>query len=112
MEVAIPIDLEGGPATVTGLTISSNVDPFFFNLTSTVSGIELSAGETLQATIAIPIDLSEKRTYSLLITLTSETASGEKCTATDLIRFDAGYPLPPIFPTFSPTQAPDVRNVQ
>ena len=61
--VTIPISLQGGPATVTGLTVSSNVDPFFFNLTGSVAGIEAGGGDTIRATISVPVDLSEKRTY-------------------------------------------------
>lgn len=106
LDIAIPIDIEGGPATVTGLTISSNVEPFFFNLTEKVAGIQADAGNIIQTTIAIPIDLTEKKTYSLLMTLTAVTAAGQSCIATELMRFDAGYPLPPIFPTFSPTGSP------
>jgi len=106
LEVDIPVEFEGGPATVTGLTVASNVDPFFFNLTDDVAGVVVNAGDTFQTTINVPIDLTEKRTYNMLITLTADTAGGQICTATDIVTFTAGYPLPPIFPTFSPTQAP------
>ena len=103
IEVDIPIDFEGGPATVTSLVVASNIDPFFFNLTDSVAGVEVSAGETLQTTVAVPIDLTEKRTYNMLVTLQAETAGGVTCAASDLVSFTAGYPLPPIFPTFAPT---------
>ena len=106
LDITVPIELEGGPATVTSLTVASNVDPFFFNLTDKVAGAVVDAGDTLEASIAIPIDLTVKQTYNLLITLTALTADGRDCRATDLVSFTAGYPLPPIFPTFSPTQAP------
>ena len=107
LDITIPIDIVGGPATVTGLTVASNVDPYFFNLTEKIFGTEAGAGEIIETSIAIPIDLSEKRTYTLLITLTAVTTSGEQCTATELTGFVAGYPLPPVFPTFSPTQSPE-----
>ena len=106
IEVDIPIDFQGGPATVSSLTVASNVDPFFFNLTQSVAGVAVNAGETFQTSVAVPIDLTEKRTYNMLVTLEAETAGGAKCTATDLVTFTAGYPLPPIFPTFAPTEAP------
>ena len=106
LEVDIPIDFEGGPATVTGLTVASNVDPYFFNLTESVFGVVANAGDTFSTSINVPVDLTEKRTYNMLITLTAETATGVVCTATDLVTFTAGYPLPPIFPTFAPTGAP------
>lgn len=107
IEVDIPIDFEGGPATVTSLTVASNVDPFFFNLTDSVAGLTVGAGETFQTSVAIPIDLTEKKDYNMLVTLEAETAAGGVCSATDLVSFTAGYPLPPIFPTFAPTTAPD-----
>lgn len=106
LDITVPIDIVGGPATVQSLTVASNVDPFFFNLTDKVNGIELNAGDTLQTSLSIPIDLTVKRTYNLLITLLALTATGQECSATDLTSFTAGYPLPPIFPTFSPTNAP------
>jgi len=106
LDVTVPIEFEGGPATVTSLTVASNVDPFFFNLTDKVAGTQIDAGDTLEVSIAIPIDLTQKQTYNLLITLVAVTLDGRDCRATDLISFTAGYPLPPIFPTFSPTQAP------
>jgi hypothetical protein len=108
LDITVPIDLQGGPATVQSLTVASNVDPFFFNLTDKVFGLVVDAGDTLQTSLSIPIDLTQKRTYNLLITLTALTATGKECRATELTSFTAGYPLPPIFPTFSPTQAPSV----
>lgn len=106
LDVDIPIDFEGGPATVTSLTVASNVDPYFFNLTDSVFGVVADAGDTFSTSINVPVDLTEKRTYNMLITLTAETVTGTICTATDLVTFTAGYPLPPIFPTFAPTSAP------
>ena len=106
LDITVPIDIEGGPATLTALTVASNVDPFFFNLTDKIAGTVVDAGDNVEATIAIPIDLTIKQTYNLLITLTAITQTGVLCSATDLTSFTAGYPLPPIFPTFSPTQAP------
>lgn len=109
LEVQIPIDIVGGPATITGLTISSNVDPFFFNLTDRVAGTVAGAGDIIQTSIAIPIDTSERKTYTMVMTLAAETEAGVSCIATNLVKFTAGYPLPPIFPTFSPTQVPNER---
>ena len=106
LDITIPLDIEGGPATLTGLTVASNVDPFFFNLTDKVTGIVADAGDSISVPISIPIDLTSKQTYNLLITVTAVTQLERICRATELISFTAGYPLPPIFPTFSPTQAP------
>lgn len=106
LDITVPIDIEGGPATLESLTVASNVDPFFFNLTDKIAGTVADAGDSIQVSIAIPIDLTIKKTYNLLITLTATTAGGQFCTATELTSFTAGYPLPPIFPTFSPTQSP------
>ncbi|CAB9508061.1 expressed unknown protein [Seminavis robusta] len=106
LDITVPIDIEGGPATVQSLTVASNVDPFFFNLTDKVFGIQVNAGDTLETSLSIPIDLTQKRTYNLLITLSAVTSTGKECRATELTSFTAGYPLPPIFPTFAPTNAP------
>jgi hypothetical protein len=109
--VNIPVEFTGGPATVTSLTVASNVDPFFFNLTDSVAGQTLNAGDTFIAEVSVPLDLSEKRTYTLLVTLQADTAGGTTCSATEVLSFEAGFPLPPIFPTFAPTDAPSVRRL-
>ena len=105
LDITIPVDIEGGPATLTSLTVASNIDPFFFNLTDAVLGTELDAGETLSTSINVTIDLTFQLTYNLLFTVTGETASGKVCRATDLASFTAGAALPPLFPTFAPTLA-------
>ncbi|CAB9508059.1 expressed unknown protein [Seminavis robusta] len=110
LDITIPLDIEGGPATLQSLTVASNVDPFFFNLTDKVAGTVVGAGESIVVPISIPIDLTQKQTYNLLITVTAVTQLGRICRATDLTSFTAGYPLPPIFPTFAPTQAPTSTN--
>ena len=106
LDITIPIDIVGGPATITSLTVASNIDPFFFNLTDKVAGIEAGAGDTLSVSIAVPIDLTVQQTYNLLVTVFALTQLGQTCRATELVSFTAGYPLPPIFPTFAPTSAP------
>jgi len=110
LDITVPITLEGAPATLETLTVASNVDPFFFNLTNQIAGITVDAGDTIQTTITIPVDLTIKRTYNLLITLTAVTLAGQPCISNALTSFSAGYPLPPIFPTFSPTTAPTGTN--
>ena len=95
LDVTVPLDLEGGPATIQSLTVASNIDPFFFNLTDKVAGIELNPGDSLETSISIPIDLTTKNTYNLLVTLSAVTSTGEECRATELTSFTAGYPLPP-----------------
>ena len=110
LDITIPIDIVGGPATITSLTVASNIDPFFFNLTDKVAGIEADAGDTLSVSIAVPIDLTAKQTYNLLVTVMALTQLGQTCRATDLVTFTAGYPLSPIFPTFAPTSAPSAPS--
>ena len=106
LDITIPIDIVGGPATITSLTVASNIDPFFFNLTDKVAGTEAAAGDTLSVSVAVPIDLTQQKTYNLLVTVFAVTQTGQICRATELTSFTAGYPLPPIFPTFAPTSAP------
>jgi hypothetical protein len=111
LDITVPIDIEGGSATIESLTVASNVDPFFFNLTDKVAGLQVNAGDSLETSISIPIDLTVKTTYNLLITLTAVTSTGVECRATELTSFTAGYPLPPIFPTWAPTNAPSLSIV-
>lgn len=106
MDITIPIEIEGGPATLTSLTVASNVDPFFFNLTDQVAGTVLDGGETLSTSINIPLDMTTRKTYNLLMTVFAVTESGRICKASNLQSFSAGDPLPPLFPTFAPTSAP------
>jgi len=92
IDVEVPTDFTGGPATVTGLTIASNVDPFFFNVTESVTGLEVDAGDLFQTTIAIPIELTERRNYNMLFTF-SASAGATNCSATALVTFATGYDL-------------------
>ena len=106
LDIAVPNDIGGNTAVMRSLTVASNIDPFFYNLTDKISGVEVQVGDILEVTIAIPIDLTQRKTYTLLITLEAVMDTGTLCRATELTSFTAGYPLPPIFPTFSPNQAP------
>jgi hypothetical protein len=106
LEATAPFDIPGFPAILQTLTVSSNIQPFFFNLTDKINGAVIEGGSTMQTVISIPIDLTQKRIYNLLITLSALSKTGQRCNATEFISFTAGYPLPPVFPTFSPTRAP------
>lgn len=106
LDITVPISIEGGPATITSLTVASNVDPFFFNFTDEIGGTFLSAGETLSTSIDVPLDLTHRKTYNFLITVLALTANGQTCRGTDLQSFTAGAPLPPLFPSAAPSLAP------
>ena len=105
LDSTAPVDIQGGPAMLESLIVASNVQPFFFNLTEKVHGTVVHAGDTVQSVISIPIDLTQKRMYNLLMTMSAVTEAGQKCNATALTSFSAGYPLPSVFPTYSPTKA-------
>ena len=51
LDITVPIDIEGGPAVIQSLTVASNVDPFFFNLTDKVAGTVVETGESITVEI-------------------------------------------------------------
>ena len=85
LDISIPVDIRGDTATMETLTIASNVEPFFFNLTDKVAGVVVNAGDVLEVNIAVPIDLTSRKTYNLLITLTAVTDTGQPSSFPDML---------------------------
>jgi len=106
LDITVPLDMTGTKARLQTLTVVSNVDPFFYNFTDVVYGEQVSPGETFPLSIPLEIELTSRRTYNLLFTLTALTDTGRLCSATGISSFTAGYQLPPIFPTDFPTPPP------
>jgi hypothetical protein len=80
-----------------------------FNLTDQVLGASVAPGESFTLSLPISLDLTVRQRYTVLSTITGRTeGSGLICSDTDFLTFVAGNPLPPIFPTASPslTSAP------
>jgi len=102
VEAQIPLtaDFNDGSATVTGLTIASTAEsttagtesfePQFYNLTDSVAGQQLNAGDSLEVAFNVPLNGAFEMDYSFLITMSLETASGDDCTGSSLFTFTAG----------------------
>jgi hypothetical protein len=107
IHVSIPVELQGDTLTLETLTVASNIDPFYYDFTDKISGTTGTPGEVYVADdLTIKLDLTQRRNYNLLFTLTAITDEAAACIGDALLQFDAGTPLPPIFPTLSSTQAP------
>jgi hypothetical protein len=107
IHISIPVELPGDTLTLETLTVDSNIDPFYYNFTDKVSGRTGTPGEVYVAdALTLSLDLTQRRNYNLLFTLTAITDEAATCIGHALLRFEAGTPLPPMFPTLSPTQAP------
>lgn len=110
LDITVPLDVQGGPATLTNLMIASNVEPFFFNMTDKVAGSVLEPGETFSTSISVPLDLTTRKVYNFAISVQAATSTGQICNANNLQSFTAGSPLPPTYPTSSPSTAPTSTN--
>jgi hypothetical protein len=98
--IKLPFALTGS-ATLTSLVSITNFG--VFNFTDEVYGLNVSAGQEIVVSQPISLDLSQRRRYTALTTLTGVSSTGQNCTATDFTSFIAGNPIPPVFPTFAPT---------
>jgi len=113
-EINVPINdilFEGESATINSLTVASNVEPFFYDLSAEVAGQVVQPGDSIQSSFTIPIDLTVYQEYNILITLQATTSDGRNCTGTALSSFTAGEPLAPMGSTpppggFAPIAAP------
>jgi hypothetical protein len=110
LDITAPLDVQGGPAILTSLTIASNVEPFFFNMTDKVAGNVLEPGETLSISISVPLDLTSRKSYNYAITVQASTSTGQICRVDDLQSFTAGSLMPPAFLAASPSTAPTRTN--
>jgi hypothetical protein len=61
-----------------------------------------------KATAMITLDLTQRMKYTALSTIVGMTDEGKGCFGTDFFTFTAGNPLPPIFPTLTPSAAPTI----
>jgi hypothetical protein len=101
--VKLPLTLTG-TATLTSLVSITNFG--VFNFTDEVYGLNVSAGEEIVVSQPVSLDLSKRRRYTVLTTLTGVNSYGQNCSATDFTSFIAGNPIPPVFPTLAPSGAP------
>ena len=77
-----------------------------FDLTDQVLHKRIRPGKVITARVEVPIDLTVRRNYQLLTTVSGISDSGTYCRGVDYYAFTAGNPLPPSFPSLAPTAPP------
>ena len=110
-DIDVPIDIVGGRAELTSLTIITNIDNGnngVYDLSDIVAGQIIEPGVPFQTGVSIEIDLTVRQKYTALSTIVGKTDEGQSCFGTDFYEFEAGNPLPPIFPTLAPSAAPTI----
>jgi hypothetical protein len=103
-DLEIPIDIIGDNITLTSGISVTNFG--IFNLTDQVAGMTLTPGATLSLSFDYEIDLTSRRRYTGLTTITGVTDEGITCRGIDFFSFLAGNELPATYPSLAPTQAP------
>ena len=111
-DIEAPVDIVGdGPVELTALTVITNIDNGnggIYDLTDKVEGVIVSEGMPFSVTVTITLDLTVRQKYTALSTVVGKTDEGKRCFGTDFYEFEAGNPLPPIFPTLAPSAAPTI----
>jgi hypothetical protein len=107
-QLTIPVDIEAFGDEIT-LTSAISVTNFgIFNLTDEVNGLVLTPGATLSLDFNVSLDLTVRRRYTGLTTITGLTDTGVLCRGIDFFSFLAGNELPATFPSLAPTTSPTV----
>jgi hypothetical protein len=105
-ELTIPIDIVGDEITLMSAVSVTNFG--IFNLTDEVAGVVLTPGATLSLEFDVELDLTTRRRYTGLTTITGVTDLGVECRGIDFFSFLAGNELPATFPSLAPTTSPSV----
>ena len=104
----IPTSSVGQTVELTGLSVDTNFAGRVV-LDSQIVGQVLAPGNIVAVTLQGQIDLSSRRTYSLLYKLEGVSdPSGTLCTGSGVLTFDAGHPSPAGLPTSTPTFVPSI----
>lgn len=111
LDITAPLQLDGGThLTLTKLVVHSNSVPPELDLSDKVTGLQLTAGETVSLAVNLPVDLTTRKTYQLWATAEAAASAAEEgaraSRGTSQSSFTAGYPVPPGFPV--PAPAPPV----
>ena len=112
--VELPEDGSIGPTVLTDLFITSNIEVRegeIRDLSSSVIGLNLTADAPVVVQETFVIDLTQRSRYTSTATLVGQSDIGRVCQGSDRYQFTAGNPLPPIFPTMTPTASPTVTSV-
>jgi hypothetical protein len=97
-------NLVGGNAVLQ--TLSSTTNFGVFNLTDAINGVSVDPGTAFRFPVQVVLDLTFRQRYTAFSVVTGASPDGFVCQDTDFLEFVAGNPLPPTFPTFSPTASP------
>ena len=96
---------------LTALTVITNIDNGnngIFDLSAKVAGVIVTPTMPFSVSETITLDLTVRQKYTAFSTIVGRTDEGVRCFGTDLFEFEAGNPLPPIFPTIAPSAAPTI----
>jgi len=86
--------------------LTSEINAKFVNQTDKIFGSIVEPEKKLVINETGSIDTSVRESYSITSSIVGKSPSGYACSASGLLVFDAGYPLPPSIPTFIPTSPP------
>ena len=93
-DISVPVSnviFEGEAITVETLTIASNQDPFFWDLSPLVAGQVLVPGTSLQVPpLSVTVDFTQIITYDFVIYLNGQTVEGRVCDGTGVSSFTVG----------------------
>ena len=97
MELVVTM-IAGNLSTLEHLVVTSDFDPYFYNLTNSVRGVPLSPGTSVSTWFTVsgmPL-LNEVNRYAYLTTPTVYDKDGNTCMGTDLSFLEGGIPLVPV----------------
>ncbi len=96
---------------LTGLTVTSNIE-ISEGETRDVSPAVIEKIVTPDMTVTIEeqyrIDLTQRKRYTTSAVVVGQADDGKICSGSESYQFTAGNPLPPIFPTLSPSSPPTI----
>ena len=80
------------PVTIERFEVLANVEPYFFDLTDEVTGLEIERAH--RVSFALPINLDVRKTYNIMATVIVSEGSTGQCQAIGVSSVTAGYDLP------------------
>lgn len=96
---------------LTGLTVTSNIEVSegeTQDLSQAVVGNFVAGNKTVTVEEQYQIDLTQRKRYTTSAVVVGQADDGKLCSGKDNYQFTAGNPLPPIFPTVSPSSPPTI----
>lgn len=103
--ITVRMPRAGGNITLRSFVVNTT---FFgtVNLTNSVNGQVVSPGSAVELNFTISIDVTVRRRYTIDVTLSGVTKSGEKVHGVGVVEVVVGNPLPHVFPSMAPSKMP------